>query len=109
MNKPPVAFIFLILALLGLNGETEPSPRVLIKTDLGDIKVEIYEKQAPVTAANFLRYVDSGLFKGAGFGQVVDGMDIVRKIQRLPDREQMLKQPVRIMGVQRFSKNTKPT
>ena len=35
------------------------NPRVLISTQLGDIEAEIYIEKAPVTAANFLRYVDS--------------------------------------------------
>jgi peptidyl-prolyl cis-trans isomerase A (cyclophilin A) len=47
------------------------NPVVVIHTDLGIIKVEIFERQAPVTAANFLRYVDAGLFRGASFYRVV--------------------------------------
>ncbi|MBN2409767.1 MAG: peptidylprolyl isomerase, partial [Candidatus Aminicenantes bacterium] len=46
-------------------------PVVVIKTDFGDIKIEILAEQAPVTATNFLRYVDAGLFKGASFYRVV--------------------------------------
>lgn len=37
-------------------------PRVLISTQLGDIEAEIYVDKAPVTAANFLRYVDSARY-----------------------------------------------
>ena len=47
------------------------NPRVLFQTDLGDITIEVYEKQAPVTAANFLRYVDKHRFKGASFYRTV--------------------------------------
>ena len=47
------------------------NPTVVIKTDFGNIKVEIYEKAAPITAANFLRYIDAGLFKGGSFYRVV--------------------------------------
>lgn len=47
------------------------NPRVLFQTDLGDIEVEIFEKSSPVTAANFLRYVDQGLYDGAAFYRVV--------------------------------------
>lgn len=49
----------------------EGNPHVLIKTELGEIQVEIYIKEAPVTAANFLRYVDNDLFDGATFYRVV--------------------------------------
>ena len=34
---------------------------------MGDIKVEIYENKAPITSANFLRYVDEGLYDGTTF------------------------------------------
>ncbi len=47
------------------------NPRVLIQTELGDIKVEIYIDDAPLTAANFLKYVDKNLFEGASFYRVV--------------------------------------
>ena len=41
-------------------------PRVTIKTDLGDIVVELYPDKAPVTVENFLRYVDEDRY-GDGF------------------------------------------
>jgi len=47
------------------------NPKVLIKTDLGRIAVEIYEDRAPVTAANFLKYVDAGLYDGSVFHRTV--------------------------------------
>jgi peptidyl-prolyl cis-trans isomerase A (cyclophilin A) len=47
------------------------NPHVLIKTELGDIAVEIDEKEAPMTAGNFLKYVDAGLFNDAAFYRVV--------------------------------------
>jgi len=56
------------MVFLGFANET---PRVLIKTELGDITVDIYEKDAPITAVNFLRYVDNHLFNGATFYRVV--------------------------------------
>jgi peptidyl-prolyl cis-trans isomerase A (cyclophilin A) len=47
------------------------NPRVTIKTELGDITIEIYEKEAPITAANFLKYVDEGRYKNGYFYRVV--------------------------------------
>ncbi|MGD9344843.1 MAG: peptidylprolyl isomerase [Candidatus Aminicenantes bacterium] len=47
------------------------NPRVWIQTELGDIKVEIYSSKAPITASNFLKYVDDKLFDGATFYRVV--------------------------------------
>ena len=50
---------------------TTQSPQVLLKTELGDINVEIYDEVAPVTASNFLKYVDNNLFEGGSFYRVV--------------------------------------
>jgi len=44
---------------------------VLIKTELGDIKAEIYVNKAPITAKNFLQYVDNKLYDGTTFFRVV--------------------------------------
>lgn len=38
----------------------------------------------------------------AAFGNVVKGMDVVRKIQQLPDENQYLKEPVQILFVKRI-------
>jgi len=195
MGRQLISLIILSAALSFLSAGTEPDTGVWIKTDLGNIKVEIYERQAPITAANFLRHVDAGLFKEASFyrvvrldnqpdnlvkieviqgglrftarespfppvehettaktgvlhkngvismarnapgsatsefficigdqpgldfggrrnsdgqgfaafGRVVEGMDIVRKIQQQPDEGQILKQKVNILDVQRIS------
>jgi peptidyl-prolyl cis-trans isomerase A (cyclophilin A) len=63
--------VVLVFASMSFGKSQAANPRVVIKTEFGDIKVEIFEKKAPVTAANFLRYVDAGLFKGASFYRVV--------------------------------------
>jgi peptidyl-prolyl cis-trans isomerase A (cyclophilin A) len=47
------------------------NPKVLIKTELGEIAVEIYQDKAPVTAANFLKYVDAKLYDGSIFHRTV--------------------------------------
>lgn len=65
--------IFTITAIFSMFsfGFANETPRVLIKTELGDITVDIYEKDAPITAVNFLKYVDNNLFDGATFYRVV--------------------------------------
>jgi peptidyl-prolyl cis-trans isomerase A (cyclophilin A) len=45
--------------------------RVLIETELGEIEAEIEVERAPVTAANFLRYVDGGFYDGGRWHRTV--------------------------------------
>lgn len=42
-------------------------PRVVIQTDHGAIVVELEDKKAPITSANFLRYVDAHKYDGGTF------------------------------------------
>jgi peptidyl-prolyl cis-trans isomerase A (cyclophilin A) len=43
----------------------------LIKTELGNITVELYPAKAPVTVANFLKYVDAHLYDSSSFFRAV--------------------------------------
>jgi peptidyl-prolyl cis-trans isomerase A (cyclophilin A) len=45
--------------------------RVLIATQMGDIEVEVDAARAPVTAENFLRYVDGRHYDGGQFHRTV--------------------------------------
>ena len=43
----------------------------LIKTELGDITIELYPAKAPITVANFLKYVDAHLYDSSSFFRAV--------------------------------------
>ncbi|MDR2232946.1 MAG: peptidylprolyl isomerase [Tannerella sp.] len=52
--------------------EAGKNPLVTIRTEFGDIEVEIFIREAPVTGANFLQHVETGVFNtGACFYRVV--------------------------------------
>ncbi len=59
------------LLLLLVCACSKPNPKVLIDTDLGEITVELYPKQAPVTVENFLNHVKAGDYTKATFYRVV--------------------------------------
>lgn len=44
---------------------------VTIKTSLGDIKLELFEREAPETVKNFLDYVDAGFYRDTIFHRVI--------------------------------------
>ena len=64
------ATAFIVLSTFNLNC-ADAKTYLLISTELGDIKVEIYTDKAPVTAANFLEYVDKNGFLNSKFYRVV--------------------------------------
>jgi peptidyl-prolyl cis-trans isomerase A (cyclophilin A) len=60
-----------IAAVAGLALAGGDNPRVLLRTEAGDIVVEVDFARAPITAANFLRYVDAGRYDGSTFHRTV--------------------------------------
>lgn len=70
----------LLVAAVGFNAfakdDAAASPVVLIKTSMGDIKVELNAKKAPVTVKNFLKYVDQKHYNGTIFHRVISNFMI---------------------------------
>lgn len=62
----------LLAAFVGQDVKPDAKPvRVLIQTEAGEIEAEIDTVRAPITGANFLKYVDAGLFDGGRFFRTV--------------------------------------
>ena len=59
--------IFIALFFVNANLSAQKREICLIKTSLGDITVELYPKKAPITVANFLKYVDTHLYDNTSF------------------------------------------
>ena len=74
--------IFSVVLLLSLPGCSEAGggaaggPVVLISTSKGEVKIELFEKEAPVTVKNFLAYVNEGFYDGTIFHRVIPGFMI---------------------------------
>jgi peptidyl-prolyl cis-trans isomerase A (cyclophilin A) len=49
------------------------NPVVLMETSLGNVKLELFQKSAPVSVRNFLDYVNSGYYSGTIFHRVIPG------------------------------------
>jgi peptidylprolyl isomerase len=67
--------IIVILASSVLSGTPPTKNKVLLKTTLGDIKIELYDDM-PITTANFKRLVQDGLYDGTIFHRVIAGFMI---------------------------------
>lgn len=51
-------------------------PKVRLETSMGDIVVELFPRNAPLTVENFLRYVDEGRYDGVIFHLAEPGAKI---------------------------------
>jgi cyclophilin family peptidyl-prolyl cis-trans isomerase len=65
--------------------------KVLIKTSLGDMTVELYPDKAPKSVENFLTYVNAGFYDGTIFHRVIDnfmiqGGGFTRELRQKPTR-----------------------
>ena len=54
-----------------------PSVTVCMQTSRGEMVLELYTAQAPLTTANFLRYVDEGFYSGLLFHRVIHERGVV--------------------------------
>jgi peptidyl-prolyl cis-trans isomerase A (cyclophilin A) len=55
-----------------LNADDKPEPvRVVSQTEKGDVEVELETAKAPITTANFLKYVDAKIYDGGRFHRTV--------------------------------------
>ncbi len=52
------------------------NPQVVFRTTKGDITIELFADQAPLTVKNFLAYVNSGFYNGTIFHRVIPGFVI---------------------------------
>src|SRR5438128_1927513 len=90
----------LILALAGgsIVLAQQSAPRVIVETDKGAIEIEVDPVHAPVTTANFLRYVDARLYDGGEANRSVRHDNTIRhdveiqviqfQVDRTREREQ---------------------
>jgi peptidyl-prolyl cis-trans isomerase A (cyclophilin A) len=68
MKKCVSALLLLFLISLA---HAQKNDTCIIKTSLGNITVELYPSKAPVTVANFLKYVDAHLYDSTSFFRAV--------------------------------------
>ena len=55
---------------------TGNTPKVMLETSMGNIKLELFDKDTPETVKNFLTYVDEGHYDNTIFHRVIPGFMI---------------------------------
>jgi peptidyl-prolyl cis-trans isomerase A (cyclophilin A) len=71
MIVPFAALLVLCCTAMAGAATTAKNPVVVIETTLGNIKVELFAKEAPISVKNFLDYATSGFYAGTMFHRVI--------------------------------------
>lgn len=66
-----VALCFVVLGVVAANGARAANPVVVMETSMGTIKIEVFEDKAPITAKNFLKYVEDKHYDNTIFHRVM--------------------------------------
>jgi len=93
---------FVVVMTLSLSAalaqQAVTNPQVTLHTSMGDIKLELYPQEAPISVANFLQYANDGFYDGTVFHRVIShfmiqggGMTLVED----EDGTRMLAKPTR--------------
>jgi peptidyl-prolyl cis-trans isomerase A (cyclophilin A) len=72
MIKKMLSAVALVCLIAGIaSAEGKKNPVVTMETSLGNVKIELFEKEAPISVANFLDYAKSGFYSGTIFHRVI--------------------------------------
>lgn len=77
MSLKKIIAIFFVLLLFPLTASAAPeaadqkAPLVIMETSMGVIKLELFDKEAPLSVENFRNYVRQGFYNGLIFHRVI--------------------------------------
>ena len=71
--RKKIAALSLYIATLFVSAtaSAQANPVVVMETNKGTIKIEVWQDKAPLSAANFLRYIDENYYDGLIFHRVI--------------------------------------
>ncbi len=76
MFKKLACLLLVGLCLAGSAFAAAANPTLVLETSMGNVKVELFQKEAPISVKNFLDYAKSGFFNGTVFHRVIPGFMI---------------------------------
>jgi cyclophilin family peptidyl-prolyl cis-trans isomerase len=71
-----IVLCFVVLGAVATSGVRAANPVVVMETNMGTIKIELFEDKSPITVKNFLGYVKDKHYDGLVFHRVIDGFMI---------------------------------
>lgn len=91
--------------------------RVRFETGMGDMTIELFEKECPITTSNFIEYVRSGFYDGTIFHRVIPGFVVqgggmlpgmIQKDTRDPIVNESAKAPKNARGTLSMARTSDP-
>jgi len=76
MLKRLICTMLLVALCAGTCLAAESKTLVLMETNMGNVKMELYPDKAPISVQNFLAYLKSGFYNGTIFHRVIPGFMI---------------------------------
>lgn len=76
MRKTLLSLFLVIPLFMGSLSLAQDNPIVVMETNKGTIKIELWADKAPISVENFLRYTDNSFFDGLVFHRVIPGFMI---------------------------------
>ncbi len=76
MKKPVVIAVVLLILIIGsaiffMFQKKESNSKIILKTNKGDIALELFLDKTPITAGNFLKLAKEGFYTGTKFHRVI--------------------------------------
>jgi cyclophilin family peptidyl-prolyl cis-trans isomerase len=84
-----------VLAVFAVSSARAANPVVVMETSVGTIKIELDEERAPISARNFLAYVDDKFYDGTIFHRVIKNFMIQGGGMEPGLREKRTRNPIR--------------
>jgi peptidyl-prolyl cis-trans isomerase A (cyclophilin A) len=74
MFKKLLSAVAIVCLMAGFaSADAKKNPVVVMETSLGNVKIELFEKEAPISVKNFLEYASSGFYNETIFHRVIPG------------------------------------
>ncbi len=75
-KKILIASIVIVVAIVAFNLMVSKHTKVELQTNKGNIVLELYAGEMPVTAGNFVKLVEKGFYDGVIFHRIINGFMI---------------------------------
>jgi peptidyl-prolyl cis-trans isomerase A (cyclophilin A) len=98
MFKKFIIAMTICLLLVGIAITSEAAannPVLLMKTSMGNVKIELFQKEAPISVKNFLSYVKEDFYNGTTLHRVIPGFMIQGGGFTTDMKEKPTKPPIR--------------